>query len=143
MKIPKVILRLLGMRPKFSTWYHGTLSRANGESIQREGLKSSVYGTGRGRPYCTLASDKDDAATWAGRHGAIATIKVPHDQAAEYLTGDPMESWRTDRRFLSGINKPIPPDMISVEYVDDQRGVRRRLVIACRRYSAALLNRFT
>ena len=119
-KIATVILRLLGMRPKFSTWYHGTISRANGESIQREGLKSDVYGTARGRPYYILASDKDDAAWWAGPHGAIATVKVPHDQAAEYLTGDPMEARRIDRRLLSGINKPIPPAMISVEYVDDR-----------------------
>jgi hypothetical protein len=106
---------------QFSTWYHGTTLTA-ARSIQREGLRSDVMGQPNGHPYYTLASHADEAAGWGGgaskqgwadKPGALVEVHVPDDKAQEYLGMDPHKSLGfMGKPRLSGIQKPLPPEMI-------------------------------
>jgi hypothetical protein len=118
---------------QFSEWFHGTPSAEKGRSIAANGLTSNAYGEQYGRSNYTLTTRKDEAGYFAGKHGAVATVRVPHDQASDYLTADPHEhrvikappgSGLPDSvsgPHLSGIHKPIPPSMVHhVDYIDQQ-----------------------
>ena len=103
---------------QFSTWYHGTGSTEQGASIAANGLQSGL--STDDKPYMTLASHKDEAAMWAGKHGSIATIHVPESDRASHLTAPAGNLGFMGPARLSGIKQPLPASMVhKVENVED------------------------
>lgn len=108
---------------QFSEWFHGVPAKHVGGIVQSGQLTSSDY-TKRNK---TLTVRKDEAGYYAGKGGAVVTVRVPHSQAGEYLHADPHEHAiipapaelkRNGAKdsvrgpSTSAIKKPIPSSMI-------------------------------
>jgi hypothetical protein len=93
---------------QFSEWYHGT-RREKAEGIAQSGLTANAYGVRKSRHgndehHFVLTTNKSEAADYSGEKGSVVTVRVPHDQANDYLT---LPNWKR-----TGLHQPIPTNMI-------------------------------
>jgi hypothetical protein len=94
---------------QFSTWYHGTQTSGQAESIRANGLQS---GLSTKMPYMTLARDRSEAAGWAGPDGHVVELHVPDESRASHLTSESDSNGMLGPARLSGIKQHLPPSMV-------------------------------
>lgn len=88
--------------------FHGTSKAKTAALIRANGLTSAEYGN---EYYSTLTYSKDEAGYFAGRHGAVVTVRIPRAVAGEYLN--------TVTGNITGLKKPIPAEMIAgADYIN-------------------------